>query len=126
MTLRDFALLTDESVHYPVVAFLRGEGFDVLDVKEAGLRGAPDAELLRLALEQHRVMVAHDRDFGRLAIAAMQPIVGLLFLRPGHIRPEFTVETIRAVLAADIQLQVPFIVVAERSGDDVKIRVRQG
>ena len=70
-------------------------------------------------------MVAHDRDFGRLAVAAMEPIVGLLFLRPGHIRPVYTIETIRVVLAADLNVNMPFIIVAERAGDEVKIRVRQ-
>ncbi len=57
MTLRDFALLTDDHIHYAVVAFLRIEGFDVL--------------------------------------------------------------------AANVQVEPPFVIVAERAGDDVKVRVRQ-
>ena len=49
MRLRDVDLLTDENVHPGVLAYLRSEGFDVLDVKEEGLGGADDVLLIRLA-----------------------------------------------------------------------------
>ena len=40
MNLRRFAFLTDENIHPDVLGFLRGEGCDVLDVKESGLIGS--------------------------------------------------------------------------------------
>lgn len=38
MTIREFQFLTDENIDEEVVDFLRGEGFDVFDIKEEGLQ----------------------------------------------------------------------------------------
>jgi hypothetical protein len=59
--LRDFPLLTDENIQPTVVAHLRSEGCDVLDVREGGLIGADDAarreveSFLRTARNPERV-----------------------------------------------------------------------
>ncbi len=70
MKLREFPLLTDQNIHADVVAFLRDEGFDVVDVQQAGLFNAEDAAILSWAVMQGRVIVTHDADFGMLAIQA--------------------------------------------------------
>jgi predicted nuclease of predicted toxin-antitoxin system len=123
--LADFGLLTDENIDEQIVSFLRSQGFRVKDVKEENLVGSDDVTLLRLAMAENRVVVTHDSDFGTLAIAAGEPSVGLLYLRPGHFKPEFTIDTMRILLAEDLDLTPPFIVVAVRSGGNVKIRIRQ-
>jgi len=124
LKLREFPLLTDENVDPDVVAGLRGLGFDVLDVVQGGRQGASDVDLLRWATSQGRIVVSHDADFGTLAILQHEPLVGLVFLRPGHIDPQFTMATIRAVLNADPDVTPPFVLVAKRSGNQVTIRVR--
>jgi predicted nuclease of predicted toxin-antitoxin system len=124
LKLRDFPLLSDENLDPDVVAHLRQAGFDVLDVVEAGLRGSIDVDLLRLATPQGRVIVSHDTDFGKLAILQNEPLIGLMFLRPGHIDPQFTVATIQAVLSLDPEVSTPFILVAKRTGNRVIVRVR--
>jgi len=121
----DFPLLTDENVHPDVVAFLRERGNDVRSVVECDLLGQSDVDLLRLAHESGRVILTHDHDFGTLAVARGEPFTGIVYLRPGHIRPEFTIETVEAIAAQSITVQSPFIVVAERRGQVVRIRVRQ-
>jgi predicted nuclease of predicted toxin-antitoxin system len=123
--LADFGLLTDENIDEQIVSFLRSQGFRVKDVKEENLVGSDDVTLLRLAMAENRVVVTHDSDFGTRAIAAGEPSVGLLYLRPGHFKPEFTIDTMRILLAEDLDLTPPFIVVAVRSGGNVKIRIRQ-
>jgi predicted nuclease of predicted toxin-antitoxin system len=123
--LRDFPLLTDENTDPDVVAHLRQIGFDVVDVVESGLQGSTDVDLLRLATAQGRVVVTHDADFGTLAILQHEPLVGLFYIRPGHIDPQFTIETINSVLTADPDLTSPFVLVAKRSGSRVTIRIRQ-
>ena len=124
MKVRDFPLLTDENIDPDVVVFLRQVGFDVLDVVESGMQGCADVDLLRLAASQGRVVVTHDADFGTLAVLQGEPVVGIVYLRPAHIDPKFTIESLEAILAADPDLAPPFIVVAKRSGDKVTIRVR--
>lgn len=68
MKLRGLPLLTDQNVHADVGRFLRDDGFDVVDVQQAGLVGADDAVILAWAVSQGRVIVSHDADFGMLAI----------------------------------------------------------
>ena len=86
--------------------------------------GADDVDLLRWARSQGRVVVTHDADFGTLAILQNEPLVGLVFLRPGHIDPHFTMGTIGALLSADPEVTPPFVLVAKRSGNRVTIRIR--
>ena len=124
MNLGDFAFLTDENVHPAVVAALRTMGRDVVDVRESGWAGSDDASILRRAHKLNRVVVTHDRDFGALSIARLEPTAGVVFLRPGHINPKFTIQTLRLLFAKNLDITSPFILVAKRVGDVVTIRVR--
>ena len=124
MRLVDFPLLTDENIDVEAVRFLRQQGFDVRDVCDEGLQGSTDIELLRRAVAENRVVVTHDSDFGTLAIHAGEPLVGVLFLRPGHIDPAFTIETIKTVIEHGLDITPPFVLVARRSGLNVTIRYR--
>ena len=96
----DFPLLADENIHPEVVRFLVDRGYDVQSVAEQDL-------------------------FGTLTIAQGEPFTGIVYLRPGHIRPEFTVETLETIAAQTLDVRPPFIVVAARSEQTVRIRVRQ-
>jgi predicted nuclease of predicted toxin-antitoxin system len=122
--LADFGLLTDENIDSDVVAFLRSSGFDVRDVCESGWRGMSDSDLLRQAVAENRLIVTHDADFGTLAIRSGEPVVGIVYLRPGHILARFTTETLAAVFAEDPDVRPPFVLVARRAGDTVHTRVR--
>jgi predicted nuclease of predicted toxin-antitoxin system len=124
VTLRDFGVLTDENIHPGVVAFLRSEGFDTQTAVEAGLVGAEDVAVLRAAVSARRIVLTHDADFGRLAVAQGEPLLGVVYLRPGHIQPNVTIQTLRVILGKDIAVAVPFLLVARRAGSRVAIRVR--
>ena len=124
MKLREFRLLTDENVDPKVVAWLRGPGFDVFDISENSLQGSLDIDLLRRAVAENRAGVTHDADFGTLAVHQGEPIVGLVYLRPGHIDAQFTIGTIEALLTADPDVTPPFLLIAKRSDRGVTIRVR--
>jgi hypothetical protein len=49
-------------------------------------------------------VVTHDADFGTLAILQNEPLVGIVYLRPGHIDAQFTVATFQAVLPWSTQM----------------------
>ncbi len=76
MKLSEFKFLTDENISSVVVQFLREYGLDVFDVKENLLSGRRDSFLLDLAVQQNRIVITQDSDFGTLAIAAKQPSTG--------------------------------------------------
>lgn len=124
MKVRDFGLLTDENLDPAVVKWLRQTGFDVYDVCENGLQGSTDLSLLQLAVAQSRLIVTHDSDFGTLAVLQGEPVVGVVYLRPGHIDPQFTIQTIQVVLTLDPDVKPPFVLVAKRSASLVTVRIR--
>ncbi len=124
MKLRAFGLLTDENLDPDVVAFLRQAGFDVWDVCENGLQGSTDVDLIRRAFADNRLIVTHDADFGTLAVLGGEPVVCIIYLRPGHVNPQFTIQTIETVLASDPDVTPPFLLVAKRTGNSVAIRIR--
>ena len=124
MKALDFPLLADENILPDVIAFLRKIGLDVKSVAEQGLFGLPDTEVLKQALESSRVVLTHDSDFGGMAVFGAK-FIGIIYLRPGHIQAEFTVKTLEAIRDNAPDVTPPFILVAERTGDTVKIRVRQ-
>ena len=120
----DFPLLADENIHPEVIAFLREAGLDIESISEQGNFGLPDVQVLSQAIQHGRVVLTHDSDFGGLALIGAQ-FIGILYLRPGHIHAGFTIKTLQAVQAHVPKVAPPFILVAERTGETVKIRVRQ-
>ena len=124
MKALDYPLLADENVNPDVVAFLREAGLDIESIAEQGMFGLPDTQVLEQANETGRVVLTHDSDFGGLALMGAK-FIGIIYLRPGHIRANFTIKTLEAIRDNAPKVEPPFILVAERTGDTVKIRVRQ-
>ena len=125
MKLTEFSILADENIQPAVITYLREQGLDVFSFPEQEQFGLSDAEILRFAVESNRIVLTHDSDFGGLVILTEQSFEGIGYSRPGHIQAEFVIETIRTVFEQVEDVQVPFIVVAERAGENVRIRVRQ-
>ncbi len=125
MKLSNYAFLTDENIHPAIVQSLRKYGCDVFDVKEEGLSGNTDTFLLSLATNQNRVVLTHDSDFGTLVIADGKPFIGIVYLKPGHILPQFTLQSLEAVFKEIDFIENPFIIVAKHNGTTTRVRVRQ-
>ena len=80
-------ILADEHVASELVDWLRSEGHVVLWAAES-LSGTSDDALLAVAVEQQRVMLTRDRDFGELTyrrLTAPAPVV-LMRLHMRHPR----------------------------------------
>ena len=121
----DFPLLADENIHPAVVSYLRQQEYDIRFTVEEELFGQSDRAVLSMAYADGRVVLTHDSDFGMLVITQGEPFIGIVYLRPGHIRAEFTIQTLRTVAAQPLEVRPPFIVVAEQRGQRVQIRTRQ-
>ena len=120
----DFPLLSDENIAPGVVAGLRARGCDLRTAWDELLIGRPDVDVLDRATSQGRVVVTHDVAFGRFAIRAGTSFVGIVYLRPGHISAPFVLAVIDALRASTMDVQPPFIAVAERQETTVRVRVR--
>ena len=120
----EYALLTDENIAPDVVAGLRSRRADVHTASEEQLVGRSDRDVLERAVSQGRVVVTHDLAFGRAAIQAGTSFVGIIYLRPGHISAAFVLAVVDALLESTVDVQPPFVVVAERRQTAVRVRVR--
>jgi predicted nuclease of predicted toxin-antitoxin system len=72
--------LADESCDFAAVRALRAEGFDVVSVAEV-LSGGEDERVVELAIRERRILLAEDKDFGRLVFAAGHESLGVVLLR---------------------------------------------
>jgi predicted nuclease of predicted toxin-antitoxin system len=121
----DFPLLADENIHPDVITYLRQHECDVRSIAEEELFGSSDRSVLRTAHADGRVVLTHDSDFGTLVITQDEPFIGIIYLRPGHIRAEFTIQTLRTIDTQPLDVQPSFILVAEQRDQTVQIRTRQ-
>jgi predicted nuclease of predicted toxin-antitoxin system len=72
--------LCDQDVYATTTRFLSGLGHDVVSATQLKLGRAADAELLRVAHEQSRILVTRDRDYGGLVFLQGGP-AGVIYLR---------------------------------------------
>jgi len=85
-------------------------------VKAASIRPAAlDPEVAEWALEQDRVLVTEDRDFGRLVYAYGQRTVGVIYIRwPHSARSSLAQILTELVMTHGARLRGAFIVVSPR------------
>ena len=74
-------LLVDECCDPRLVAALRQAGHDVRYVLEID-PGASDKQVVALSIEQDRILITEDKDFGELAIRHGKALPGLILIRP--------------------------------------------
>ncbi|WP_405041319.1 DUF5615 family PIN-like protein [Phenylobacterium sp.] len=72
--------LVDESCSRAIADALAGAGHDLL-VTSATMPGASDRELADLAVDQDRIVVSENFDFGELAVRDRVPIPGVILLQ---------------------------------------------
>jgi predicted nuclease of predicted toxin-antitoxin system len=120
----DFPLLADENIHPEVIGALRADGGDLRSILTEGLAGKEDREILRHAHLRGWVVLTHDSDFCTLAIREGEPYTGIIYVRPGHIAPQFVLEILEAVRSLPVESTPPFVIVAERREQNIRVRVR--
>jgi predicted nuclease of predicted toxin-antitoxin system len=72
--------LADESCAGPVIRALLEAGHDVVAIAQVA-RGAADEEVLDHALNENRVLITEDRDFGELVYARGRSSAGVILVR---------------------------------------------
>lgn len=120
----DFPLLCDANVPRVVLEALRARGLNVVSVDAVGLARADDATILEHATREGRVVLTQDADFGTLVVRQGQPHLGIVYLRPGHLRTEPVLQSIDALADAKDDVEPPFVAVVEHRGDHVRVRIR--
>jgi predicted nuclease of predicted toxin-antitoxin system len=125
MKLIELPLLADENIDPIVINYFRSQGFDTQSVIENSWAGLDDERILEHAFRLSRVIVTHDSDFGKLTIPEGKPFTGIIYLKPGHIDPSFTLLSIEVLLDKVEAVQPPFIIVVQHGRGGIRIRYRQ-
>jgi predicted nuclease of predicted toxin-antitoxin system len=112
--------LVDENVATSVAPLLRSRGHDVKIVQQAGLTGAEDDVLIQLALDEERVIVTHDKDFGAILRYPLKQHGGVILLRLRRPTPQNATRAVERVLATVPEERVMGRVVVV---EDARIRV---
>jgi len=73
--------LIDENIPPAVAHFLRDKGFDVKEVREAGIHGISDAEIMDLARQDGRVLLTFDKHFSNILFYPLQSHNGVIRMR---------------------------------------------
>ena len=73
--------LVDEDLPRSVTRELRSAGFDVADVRDVGLRGRTDKEVLAYAVREARAVITADVEFGNILRFPLGEHAGILVAR---------------------------------------------
>lgn len=113
--------LVDENVGISVVGWLKSEGYDVISAEES-LRSLKDRAILSKAVEEERIIITNDKDFGELVFNFNLSHKGIILLR---LKDESSRNKIRVIsqLLDKYNKQIPnsFIVATE---DKIRIRLQ--
>ena len=103
--------LADESCDFAVVRALREAGHDVVAVAEVFPR-AEDPDVLARALDEGRILLTEDKDFGQLVYSSAHPSAGVMFFRfPARARGALAKAATDLVRQKGNQLPGRFVVV---------------
>lgn len=125
MELTEFKWITDENIQTKVIDYLSMLGLDIFDIKQMGLQGTPDHEILDLAVRETRIILTQDSDFGTDFFVSGLRATGIIYIRPGHVNSYEVIKILEALLKGKIAIETPFIIVAELVKNKVKIRIRR-
>ena len=103
--------VADESCDFAAVRALRAEGFDVLSVAE-DFAGADDERVIALGLQEGRILLTEDKDFGQLVFASGSESLGVVLIRfPAGARPALGARMLHLVRTHGDRLPGSFVVI---------------
>jgi len=110
--------LVDESTGLKVSEELKQMGFDTVSVIET-MRGAEDIAVIQKAIEQNRIIITNDRDFGWLAVFYKPP--GIILLRLKEDSAENRIKITRHIIEKHRDVIYGSIIIAT----EMKVRIRR-
>jgi predicted nuclease of predicted toxin-antitoxin system len=116
-------LLLDENISPQVAMELRRSGYDIVHLRDVGLKGCKDSELMAFARKTERCMVTLDADFADLRYYPVGSHSGIIRLRLKFAPSNIVVSALRSLLPklAHIPLEKGALVVSDGKRYRVKL-----
>lgn len=106
--------LADEGIDRSIVDSLREIGFDVYYVIEE-VRGVDDEIILQIAIEEKRILITKDKDFGELVFRLNKGHAGVILLRLEGMETKERAEMVCSlILKYKMQLPKSFTVIQKK------------
>ncbi len=86
--------LTDENIYPSTIELLRSYSLDVIDIKELGLAGISDREIMDFAKKEGRIVISLDLHFANIFLFPPNECPGIIVIR---IKPAVPRKVDRAV-----------------------------
>ena len=91
-------LLLDENLPPQVATELRQQGYDVMHLRDMGMKGCKDSELIAFARKNERCLVTLDADFADLRHFPLGSHTGIIRLRIRFAHSNIVVGALRSLL----------------------------
>lgn len=114
--------LADMGVGAEVVNWLRERGHDAVHLREQGLERMPDADIFEKAVQEGRIVLTFDLDFGEIAASASGERASVIVFRLHNTRVTHVIERLEAVLAESPTVLQESVVV---SVEETRHRIRR-
>ncbi len=79
--------LLDMGLANSTAKFLREQGYDAIHLREQGLQQLEDEQIIIKALQENRIILTHDLDFGRIVALSHQPQPTVITFRLDDMQP---------------------------------------
>ena len=113
--------LVDMGLSPRSAAFLRGLGHDAVHLHDVGLDRLSDTNILTVALEEGRVILTHDLDFGDLMAASKAHLPSVVIFRLRNMSADHVDRYLRILLANYLDRLIAGVVI---SVTEREIRIR--
>jgi len=98
-------ILANENFPLPSARYLRTQGYDVTYIGEDCF-GISDEEVLQKAINEERIIITFDRDYGELVFKkGFKPKMGIIYLRIFKYTPEQPGVIIKNLLSQNINFE---------------------
>ena len=105
-------LLADENFPLASVKYLRNKGYDIKSIS-GELASIKDESVIQIAIEEDRVIITHDRDFGELVYKLGYKPKGVIYFRWREFRPEEPGRYLSELFDNQVQFEGFFTVISE-------------
>ena len=114
--------LADAGISPRTVDFLRRNGHEAVHVRELGIQRAPDRALVEKALEEDRVLLTFDLDFGEILALGVIARPSVVIFRLSDERADSVNRRLEAVLSEQAEALVSGVLILV---EDARYRVRK-
>jgi len=116
--------LSDENVPTELIDWLSQKGFNISGIVSERLFGTDDLDIIVKAFEEKRIIITLDSDFGKIIFTQKIDFFAIVYLRPGHFNGDFHIATIETIIRNLEEVTDNLIIIGQRKGNKIKVRIR--